>query len=126
MHSSRSDRIVTFVATLLCVGAAHAGDAARGKDVFKAECAECHSARDGHHKKGPSLFAVIGRPAASIEGVSYSDALKKSGWVWRERELRAYLSKPVSQSNPGGKMKYDGLADTRALDDLIAYLQTLK
>ena len=41
-------------------------------------------------------------------------------------EVGSYLSRPVSQSNPGGKMKYDGLQDARALDDLLAYLQTVK
>jgi cytochrome c2 len=33
--------------------------------------------------------------------------------------------RPVSQSNPGGKMKYEGLADPKALEDLIAYVGTL-
>ena len=114
------------VAASLLAGAVQAGDPVRGADVFKAECTECHSARAGNHKKGPSLFHVIGRPAASVDGVVYSDALKKSGWTWTEEQLRAYLSRPVSQSNPGGKMKYEGLRDPKALDDLIAYLGSLK
>jgi cytochrome c len=107
-------------------GAAHAGNPARGADVFKAECMECHSTRAGHNKKGPSLFHVLGRPAASVDGFDYSEAMKKSGWSWNEERLRAYLSRPVSQSNPGGKMKYDGLTDPKALEDLIAYLGSLK
>ena len=114
------------LAALLLAGTVQAGDPARGADVFKTECTECHSVRAGLNKKGPSLFHVIDRPAASVEGVVYSDALKKSGWTWTEEQLRAYLSRPVSQSNPGGKMKYEGLRDTKALDDLIAYLGSLK
>jgi len=125
MRNLLSDFGVAVAASLM-VSAAHAGDAAHGADVFKAECTECHSARAGHHKKGPSLFHVLGRPAASVEGVEYSDAMKKSGWTWTEEQLRAYLSRPVGQSNPGGKMKYEGLRDTKALDDLIAYLGSLK
>jgi len=95
-------------------------------DVFKVECGECHSAKEGKNKKGPSLFAIVNRSAAAVPGVQYSDALKRNGWTWSEQQLRAYLSRPVSESNPGGKMKYDGLSDAKALDDLIAYLQTLK
>jgi cytochrome c len=114
------------LAAAVVAGAAHAGNPARGADVFKAECMECHSTRAGHNKKGPSLFHVLGRPAASVDGFDYSEAMKKSGWSWNEERLRAYLSRPVSQSNPGGKMKYDGLTDPKALEDLIAYLGSLK
>lgn len=125
MRNWRSDIGIALVA-MLAAGAARAGDPARGADVFKAECMECHSARAGHNKKGPSLFHVLGRPAASVDGFDYSEAMKKSGWSWSEERLRAYLSRPVSQSNPGGKMKYDGLTDPKALEDLIAYLSSLK
>jgi cytochrome c len=113
-------------AVTLAGSADAAGDAARGIDVFKTQCAECHSIKEGKNKKGPSLFGIVGRAAATLPDVKYSDAMKRSGWTWNEEQLRAYLSKPVSQSNPGGKMKYDGLRDANALDDLIAYLQTVK
>jgi cytochrome c len=63
---------------------------------------------------------------AQTAGFAFSDALKSTGWIWDDAHLRAYLDKPASKSNPGGKMKYDGLRDPQALDDLLAYLQTLK
>lgn len=126
MQNSLSERGL-LLGALLLAGSAHAGgDAVRGLDVFKAECAECHSAREGKHKKGPSLFGIMGRKAASQAGVEYSEALKGTGWSWTEERLRAYLARPVSQSNPGGKMKYDGLADSKSLDDVLAYLQAVK
>ncbi len=103
-----------------------AGDAMAGAKVFSAECSECHSVKEGRNKKGPSLFAVLGRKAADLPNVEYSDALRKIGWTWNEEALRRYLSKPVKESNPGGKMKYDGLPDARALEDVIAYLGTAK
>jgi cytochrome c len=105
---------------------AAAGDAAAGADLFKSECAECHSVRPGKQKKGPSLAGIVGRSAASQADFDYSAALKATGWVWNEERLRAYLAGPVSQTNPGGKMKYEGLASARARDDMLAYLQTLK
>ncbi|MEO8807032.1 MAG: c-type cytochrome [Burkholderiaceae bacterium] len=101
-----------------------AGDPKAGADIFSAECSECHSVKEGRHKKGPSLFAVLGRKAASLPDVNYSDALRTSGWVWNEQTLRAYLSKPAKEANPGGKMKYDGLKDERALGSVIEYLGT--
>ena len=111
---------------LLAAGAmpARAGDAAAGAGVFKQECAECHTTREGHNKKGPSLFGIVGRHAGSISDYNYSDALKHADWVWTEDKLRWYLTQPAKQANPGTKMKYPGLDDARQLDDLIAYLQS--
>jgi len=115
----------------LCLGAAlappsaRAGDVAAGADVFKAECAECHSVRAGRNKKGPSLFAVAGRAAGTLPGYNYSDALRAAGWTWTPEKLRDYLSRPAAQANPGTRMKYDGLADPTELDDLVTYLGTL-
>lgn len=58
-----------------------AGDARVGAKVFSAECSECHSVKEGRNKKGPSLFALLGRKAGSVPEVDYSEALRKSGWV---------------------------------------------
>ena len=105
---------------------AHASDAAAGCDVFKAECAECHSIRAGRNKKGPSLSGIVGRQAASMPAYAYSEALRgRSAWTWTPKQLRHYLSQPAGQANPGTKMKYDGLTDAAALDDLIVYLGTV-
>ncbi|WP_304529333.1 c-type cytochrome [Dyella sp. C11] len=101
-----------------------AGDASAGADVFKQECAECHTTKEGKNKKGPSLFGIVGRNAGSLDGYSYSDALKNAKWTWTEDKLHWYLSQPAKQANPGTKMKYSGLDDAKQLDDLIAYLQS--
>lgn len=115
------------LACALAMPPAHAADAAAGSDVFKAECAECHSIRAGRNKKGPSLFGIVGRQAASVPDYAYSDALRgRSAWVWTPQQLRSYLSRPARQANPGTKMKYDGLTDAAALDDLIVYLGTVR
>lgn len=117
--------VACVLAYALAIPRAHAADAA-GSDVFKAECAECHSVRAGRNKKGPSLFGIVGRQAASLPDYAYSDALRgRSAWVWTPEQLRNYLSQPARQANPGTKMKYDGLTDAAALDDLIVYLGTV-
>jgi len=117
-----------LIAGLVCYGAgtlpALAGDAAAGADVFKQECAECHTTKQGKNKKGPSLFGIVGRHAGSIADYNYSDALKNANWEWSEEKLHWYLSQPARQANPGTKMKYSGLDDAKQLDDLIAYLQS--
>jgi cytochrome c len=105
---------------------ARAGDASAGSDVFKTECSECHSIKEGRNKKGPSLFGVVGRKAATISDYEYSDALRsKTDWVWTPEKLHSYLSQPAKQADPGTKMKYDGLSDAKQLDDLISYLSTV-
>lgn len=107
--------------------AARAGDAEKGADVFKSECAECHTVKQGRNKKGPSLFGIVGRKAGSLPDYEYSDALKAraGSWVWTPEQLHTYLSQPAKQANPGTKMKYDGLTDAKQLDDLITYLGTV-
>lgn len=104
---------------------ARAGDATAGKDVFLSECSKCHSVEKGRNKKGPSLYGVVGRPSGSVPDYHYSDAMKNVNWVWTADKLRSYLAQPAKQAVPGAKMKYDGLPDTKQLDDLISYLSTL-
>src|SRR3569832_602643 len=121
-----------------CYRADAAGDAGHGGDVFDAECSDCHSLKQGKNKKGPSLFGVVGRKAASVADFSYSDAMKASGIVWTPDlidayiahfsfsdsmmascivctpdQIDAYFALP-KMSVPNGKMKYDGLADAKA------------
>lgn len=102
-----------------------AGDVEKGKDVFATECAECHSVRDGKNKKGPSMFGVVGRKAATVADATYSDALKASGVLWTPDKIDAYVAAP-KKFVPGGKMKYDGLASGAERADLLAYLATLR
>jgi cytochrome c len=105
---------------------AQAGDASAGADVYKSECAECHAIKEGRNKKGPSLFGIVGRKAASVPDYTYSDAMRaKTDWVWTADKLHNYLSQPSKQAIPDTKMRYDGLTDAKQLDDLIAYLSTV-
>lgn len=113
---------LVVVSAGLWMPVAHAGS---GSDVFAQECAECHSLREGKNKKGPSLFAVVGRKAGSVADFNYSDAMKTSGLTWTPAQLDAYVTHPRAVV-PNGKMKYDGLDDTQARADLIEFLGTLR
>src|SRR5438552_2167153 len=118
--------LACFVLAVAGAPALAAGDAKVGARVFSAECSECHSVKEGRNKKGPSLFAVLGRKAGSVADMEYSEALRKTGWVWNEDALRHYLGRATKESNPGTRMKYDGLRDAQALEDLLAYLASVK
>src|SRR5712692_1001310 len=111
--------ILAVVSTAACAE----GDPAAGKRVF-ARCALCHTAEPGKNKVGPSLFSVIGRPAASAPGFSYSPAMSEFRRTWDVASLDEYLADPRGVV-PGNKMIFPGLRDQRERADLIAFLATL-
>ncbi|MEM9630407.1 MAG: c-type cytochrome [Pseudomonadota bacterium] len=115
------------LATLpLMSSAALAGDAVKGKKVFK-KCAACHAVGDNaKNKVGPHLNDVFGRAAASIDGYKYSKAMVAAGadgLVWEEDTLTTYLEKPKAMIK-GTKMAFAGLRKQKDLDNILAYLAT--
>ncbi len=102
-------------------GNAQAQEAAKGKKVFN-KCKICHSLKKGKKKIGPSLYGVIGRKAGTVKGFRYSKAMKKSGVVWDDKSLDAYLTKP-KKFIPGTKMTFAGIKKQKDRDNLIAYLK---
>jgi len=111
-------------AALLGAASLHADDASKGAAVFSSECSGCHSVMQGKNKMGPSLFGVVGRPAGSIAGFSYSDGMKASAIVWQEDTLQRYLENPAETVH-GCRMPYPGLKDVALRYAVIAYLETL-
>lgn len=113
-----------LIAGLFLMVPAHAADLNRGTKIFQEECAECHSVKEGKNKKGPSMWLVGSRKAASIAEFNYSESMKESGITWTADKIDAYISHP-KQVIPAGKMKYDGLESAADRADVIAYLLTL-
>lgn len=101
-------------------GAATAGDAEAGKKVF-AKCAVCHVVEKAQNKVGPTLHGVIGRPAGTVEGFKYSDAMKNSGLVWDEATIDQYLANPKGFVK-GNKMAFAGLKKPEDRANVIAYI----
>jgi cytochrome c len=101
------------------------GDAVRGQALFK-PCASCHQigpyASAGY---GPQLNAIIGRKAAITMDFKYSEAMKKSGIVWNEQNLAAFLRAPDALV-PGTKMRFWGIKDEQQIADLLAYLRSVR
>jgi len=117
-------RSLVFVALLFVAGAneAKAQDAGAGEKVF-AVCKACHQIGEGaKNSVGPVLNGVVGRPAGSYPGYSYSPANKGSGLTWDEATFRKYIKDPKA-TVPGTKMSYAGLKDDQKATDLIAFLK---
>lgn len=117
----------TLVAAMFIAPPHHAkaGDVP-GQRVFEANCAVCHSAtRSGGASIGPRLYGVIDRKAGTVSGFSYSTAMKKSGLVWNEANLKRYIADP-RKVVPGNRMPFPGMHDQAKLDALVSYLATLK
>jgi len=113
---------------LLSLGAIHiaaADDVEAGKTAFR-KCVLCHATEAGKsNKAGPSLFDVVGRKSAAVEGYSYSEAMKKFDRIWDAETLDAYLTDPRATVR-GTKMISPGIKDAKERQDIIAYLETLK
>jgi cytochrome c len=112
----------SVVLTLASAGRAWSADAAHGKELYLA-CAACHSERPD--ALGPSLKGVVGRRSAALEDFRYSNAMKRANLTWDESTLASYLADPQAKI-PGNRMPYGGLSSPRDVDDVVAYLKTLK
>jgi cytochrome c len=99
-----------------------AGDAEKGKQLFEA-CAACHT--DKPDALGPTLKGVVGRKSAAIEEFRYSNPMKRANLTWDEATLREYLRDPQSKVK-GTRMPFSGFTNPGDVDDVIAYLTTLK
>lgn len=96
-----------------------------GETVFKRYCAVCHSVEPGTNKIGPSLAGIVGRPAGTAPGYTYTAANKNSGITWTEDNLDKYLTDPKAMV-PGTKMLFAGIKSADDRKALIAYLAKLK
>ena len=116
-------RIAWLMACFLLTGAGAAqaqGDPEKGAKVFN-KCKACHAVDEAKNKVGPHLVGIFGRPAGSVEGFKYSDAMKSSGIVWEDDTIAAYLKEPKAYI-PGNRMAFVGLRKDDEIADLLAYL----
>ena len=106
-------------ATLLAIEPACAGDAERGRELYEARCAGCHSIEA--NRVGPMHRGVFGRKAGAVADFSYSPALKNASVVWDEATLQRWLTNP-SALIPGTRMAFRvALPEDRA--DIVAFLK---
>nr|WP_295884421.1 c-type cytochrome [uncultured Devosia sp.] len=121
-------RIAICAGTLILSagGALAQGDAVLGEQNFVERCAMCHSIGGQEPKNGPDLTDIIDRPAASLDGFAYSDAMLEAGQagvVWDVETLAKFIAKPRSVVN-GSSMAFTGYRDPADVANVIAYLAT--
>ncbi len=110
-----------FTATQALAG----GDPVSGKAAF-ARCAVCHKVtKNSGNGLGPNLFGIGGRKAASATGFTYSSAMKNSGITWSDDQLKAYIADPKGKV-PGNRMAFAGISNADQVENVVAYLLTLK
>ena len=95
------------------------GDANAGEAIY-ARCLACHAL--AYDRTGPRHCGLFGRRAGSVNGFTYSEAMKRSKVVWGEKTLDRFLANPL-QAVPGTAMGYAGVSDRKERADLIAYLE---
>src|SRR5262249_16802933 len=110
--------LVCGVVSALAFGA----DSDHGKELFSA-CAACHTEKPD--ASGPSLKGVVGRKSAALEDFRYSNAMKRANLTWDEANLREYLRDPQAKVK-GTRMPFSGFNNPTDVDDIVAYLVTLK
>jgi cytochrome c len=125
LHMTKLKTCLSLAAALMLAHPAIAGDAAKGEQTF-ARCAMCHKAGKGAgNGLGPNLFGVVGRKAGTVADFSYSPAMKASGITWTEDKLAAYITRPFAVV-PGNRMAFAGISNPAQVQDVVAYLKTLK
>lgn len=96
-----------------------APDAVHGLELFSQRCSVCHGL--DKNMTGPMLGSVVGRPAGSAAGFSYSPALKNARLTWSTDKLDEWLAGP-QKLVPGARMPVRVL-DAPSRHDIIAYLR---
>lgn len=101
--------------------AARAQDLSAGEKVFN-KCKACHQLGEkAKNRVGPHLNGIVGQQAAVVEGYKYSASLSKSGLVWDEATLAAFLAEPKAIV-PSTKMSFAGLRTQEDISAVIAFL----
>ncbi|WP_432382022.1 c-type cytochrome [Duganella sp. P38] len=112
-----------LIALLAAGQAGAAGDPKNGARLFQ-RCAACHAvgpyASAGY---GPQLNGIVGRRSASTTDYKYSEAMRKSGLVWTEKNLAAFLRAPHDVV-PGTSMRFWGIKDEQQVADLLSYMKS--
>lgn len=103
-----------------------AGNIEDGIKVATKHCVVCHSfEKGGKVIFGPNLFDIAGKPAAAIPGFKYSDALKKSGLIWTDKNLVGFLANPEGFLK-GTTARFPGLKSAQEKADILTYMKSLK
>jgi len=119
--------------TLLCAASPWAlaegcppGQQQQGEQLFARDCAACHSAqKNGPTLMGPNLHGVVGRPAGTLPGATYSEAMKSRQAAWTAESIGAFIQQPQA-AVPGTYMPYAGMTDSAERQAVTCFLAGLE
>ncbi|MBV1904075.1 MAG: ankyrin repeat domain-containing protein [Marinosulfonomonas sp.] len=97
-----------------------------GKEAITG-CGACHSlvADRNDPDIGPTLWGIVGRPIASVEGFEYSSSMAAENGSWDYKTLNSFIAAPKLYM-PGSHMRAVGeIDDVTRRAAAIAYLRTL-
>jgi cytochrome c len=115
---------LAIVPSHLMAQAPSANDLAQGQRTFSRSCSACHTLQEGQHRRGPSLFGVMGRRAGTQPGFNYSQAMTLSDVIWDEATLGRYVMNPrgFMQGNRSGMTP---IRDEVRVRQLTAYMRSV-
>lgn len=124
MKSTRN-RVLFLVLLILMSGQAVSDtDEPDVPEAFES-CLSCHAYRPGEPElDGPTLWRVMGRRIASVEGYEYSEALGKVAGTWDRATLDRFLTSPQAFA-PGIRMTFGGVRSAADRDMVIDFLEAL-
>ena len=97
-----------------------------GERQFARKCSVCHTLTpDGRRRAGPTLFGLFGRPAGTVEGYPYSQALTGTDIVWSPETLDKLFDIGPDHYTPGSKMPMQRIVNPDDRADLITYLRAV-
>ena len=89
------------------------------------KCRFCHSIRENDRDRmAPSLYRILGKPAAVGENFTYSSALiemRNNGLIWTPETIDAFISDPENYI-PANRMRVEGIKDPETRQLIINYL----
>jgi cytochrome c len=116
--------LLGLLLSVLPTAVSAAGNAISGKEIYQNRCLGCHGGGGTENTLGPSLVGIIGRKAGTGDSGVHSRAMTESGIRWDETSLRIFLAAPTKTLR-GTNMPVS-VDDAGEIDDLIAYLKTLR
>ena len=89
------------------------------------KCRFCHSIRENDRDRmAPSLYRILGKPAAVGENFTYSSALiemRNNGLIWTPETIDAFISDPENYIT-ANRMRVEGIKDPETRQLIINYL----
>ncbi|MFI8481455.1 c-type cytochrome [Pseudomonas sp. NPDC078700] len=94
----------------------------QGHKLFDTDCSVCHSVqKDAVGMMGPDLFGVVGRQSGSLQGFSYSKAMRDRAKPWDTDSIQTFITQPQALV-PGTYMPYMGMDDKAGRKAVACYL----